>query len=118
MLLVFFFLEWYGDHRDLHVLTHSFPTRRSSDLRERNGAAGLPAMRARIASATWRPICLAAGATPGTGLPSCCTEARSPATNTSGMPGTARSASTGTRSEDHTSELQSLILFSFSFFFF
>src|SRR3546814_3749576 len=30
MLLVFF--EVYGDHRDLHVLTHSFPTRRSSDL--------------------------------------------------------------------------------------
>src|SRR3546814_20229790 len=26
---VFFYL--YGDHRDLHVLTHSFPTRRSSD---------------------------------------------------------------------------------------
>src|SRR3546814_19637852 len=23
----------YGDHRDLHVLTHSCPTRRSSDLR-------------------------------------------------------------------------------------
>src|SRR3546814_2304045 len=23
----------YGNHRDLHVLTHSFPTRRSSDLR-------------------------------------------------------------------------------------
>src|SRR3546814_12773051 len=22
----------YGEHRDLHVLTHSFPTRRSSDL--------------------------------------------------------------------------------------
>src|SRR3546814_18486706 len=22
----------YGDHRELHVLTHSFPTRRSSDL--------------------------------------------------------------------------------------
>src|SRR3546814_14277131 len=22
-----------GDHRDLHVLTHSFPTRRTSDLR-------------------------------------------------------------------------------------
>src|SRR3546814_14338649 len=28
---VFFFLL-YGDHRDLHVLTHSFPTLRSSDL--------------------------------------------------------------------------------------
>src|SRR3546814_9257441 len=27
-----FFFEVYGDHRDLHVLTHSFPTRRSSDL--------------------------------------------------------------------------------------
>src|SRR3546814_16381680 len=26
------FCECYGDHRDLHVLTHSFPTRRSSDL--------------------------------------------------------------------------------------
>src|SRR3546814_14321601 len=25
------FFEVYGDHRDLHVLTHSFPTRRSSD---------------------------------------------------------------------------------------
>src|SRR3546814_13098761 len=28
-----FFFSLYGDHRDLHVLTHSFPTRRSSDLR-------------------------------------------------------------------------------------
>src|SRR3546814_21145809 len=28
----FFFLG-YGDHRDLHGLTHSFPTRRASDLR-------------------------------------------------------------------------------------
>src|SRR3546814_16646267 len=27
-----FFLSFYGDRRDLHVLTHSFPTRRSSDL--------------------------------------------------------------------------------------
>src|SRR3546814_12886442 len=27
------FVERYGDHRDLHVLTHSFPTRRSADLR-------------------------------------------------------------------------------------
>src|SRR3546814_14199398 len=26
------FLYCYGDHRDLHVLTHSFPTRRSTDL--------------------------------------------------------------------------------------
>src|SRR3546814_13313882 len=27
-----FFFELYRDHRDLHVLTHSFPTRRSSEL--------------------------------------------------------------------------------------
>src|SRR3546814_17550510 len=26
------FFEGYGDPRDLHVLTHAFPTRRSSDL--------------------------------------------------------------------------------------
>src|SRR3546814_11339755 len=31
MIKVYFF-ERYGEHRDLHVLTHSFPTRRSSDL--------------------------------------------------------------------------------------
>src|SRR3546814_16910966 len=34
MYLTSFSLFFYrsGDHRDLHVLTHSFPTRRSSDL--------------------------------------------------------------------------------------
>src|SRR3546814_19955799 len=30
--LTYFFFSGYGDHLDLHVLTHSFPTRRSSDL--------------------------------------------------------------------------------------
>src|SRR3546814_3623284 len=29
---MYVFFECYGDHRDLHVLTHAFPTRRSSDL--------------------------------------------------------------------------------------
>src|SRR3546814_11024299 len=29
---VVFLFYGYGDHRDLHVLTHAFPTRRSSDL--------------------------------------------------------------------------------------
>src|SRR3546814_13320590 len=32
------FFEWYGDHRGLHVLTHSCPTRRSSDLFARRSA--------------------------------------------------------------------------------
>src|SRR3546814_11413895 len=31
-MYVVFFLLCYGYHRDLHVLTHSFPTRRSSDF--------------------------------------------------------------------------------------
>src|SRR3546814_17556232 len=30
--MVFFFFECAGDHRDIHVRTHAFPTRRSSDL--------------------------------------------------------------------------------------
>src|SRR5881397_4405016 len=30
---VFFFFSCSGDHRDLHGSIHSFPTRRSSDLR-------------------------------------------------------------------------------------
>src|SRR3546814_11598944 len=36
-----FFFSCYGDHRYLHVLTHSFPTRRSSDRK----AAGMHAIR-------------------------------------------------------------------------
>src|SRR6056297_3867908 len=32
LFTIYFFFKGYGDHRDLHVLTHSFPTRRSSDL--------------------------------------------------------------------------------------
>src|SRR3546814_11988609 len=32
VVLYVFFFYCYGHHRDLHVLTHSFPTRRSSDL--------------------------------------------------------------------------------------
>src|SRR3546814_15714273 len=32
-MLVYFVFKLYGDHRDLHVLTHSCPTRLSADLR-------------------------------------------------------------------------------------
>src|SRR3546814_5111014 len=31
-IVFYFFFKFHGDHRDLHVRTHSFPTRRSSDL--------------------------------------------------------------------------------------
>src|SRR3546814_255697 len=37
----YFFFSCYGDHRDLHVLTHSFPTRRSSDLVARRVIAAI-----------------------------------------------------------------------------
>ena len=33
-------LDRYGDHRDLHPILHSFPTRRSSDHRTGMGALG------------------------------------------------------------------------------
>src|SRR3546814_12470107 len=38
--MLFFCFYGYGDHRDLHVLTHSFPTRRSSDLDQRDVLLG------------------------------------------------------------------------------
>src|SRR3546814_3110379 len=37
--MIYFFFYRYGAHRDLNVLTHSFPTRRSSDLRQYAGAS-------------------------------------------------------------------------------
>src|SRR3546814_18132124 len=43
-----FFFKYYGDHRDQHVLTHSSPTRRSSDL----PATGLARINAGLSRAT------------------------------------------------------------------
>src|SRR3546814_19964504 len=44
---------WIGHHRDLHVLTHSFPTRRSSDLTGANRGIGLEFVRS-FAGDGWR----------------------------------------------------------------
>src|SRR5213075_3302972 len=38
-VLAIFFFQGSGDHRDLHNKAHSFPTRRSSDLRRTRPAA-------------------------------------------------------------------------------
>src|SRR3546814_12872245 len=55
MLLVFFF-KLYGDHRALHLLTHSFPTRLSSDLRGATAlVAGVLALAAFALPAGWSP---------------------------------------------------------------
>src|SRR3546814_14607085 len=95
----FVFLSCSGDHRDLHVLTHSFPTRRSSDLQvvehdhDIGSFAGfgvgshhtVPSRSSRIA-APWRK-----------------TRARMNRTRAS-------------RSEEHTSELKSLMRISYAVF--
>src|SRR3546814_10385854 len=89
---MFFVFYRYGDHRDLHVLTHSFPTRRSSDLRCRD--------RRRPGDRRHRPLreCLLdpreGGA--GAGRRPHCADRR--------------------RSEEHTSELQSLMRISYAVF--
>ena len=68
--------------------------RPAADRRERALVAGSGTARAarrasarRMFRAAWRPSCIAAGATPGTGLPSCSSVARSPITKTSRVPG-------------------------------
>src|SRR3546814_7420285 len=109
-LLIFFFYG-SGDHRDLPVLTHSFPTRRSSDLSIQ-----------RIA----RPICPGAAsgsAWLGVSVPQLPWELPPPirpASSTRTLrPCSANArpqARPTTRSEEHTSELQSLMRISYAVF--
>src|SRR3546814_6941533 len=81
--LLSLFFSLYGDHRDLHVLTHSFPTRRSSDLSCR--------------SIIYKGLFLAESPTQSASVE--------------------RSSWTlADRSEEHTSELQSLMRISYAVF--
>src|SRR3546814_12833960 len=93
--------ERSGDHRELHVLTHSFPTRRSSDLAATTPPTSRTAPTSRWASTTcattWRR-----------GSRTRCSGATATAASTRST----RSSSTR-RSEEHTSELQSLMLNSY-----
>src|SRR3546814_10411367 len=79
-----FCFSWYGYHRDLHVLTHSFPTRRSSDL-------------------SWT------ARRPPKDMEICSTEIMRRSL-------TAAVARSNGRSEEHTSELQSLMRSSYAVF--
>src|SRR3546814_13258646 len=84
-----FFFYCSGDHRDRHVLTHSFPTRRSSDLLR--NAAGRAKVRAdRCSVDRQRDIVETADADHRVNL--------------------------DIRSEEHTSELQSLMRISYAVF--
>src|SRR3546814_7236701 len=105
-----FVFSGYCDHRDLHVLTHSFPTRRSSDLKSsvaKKAAAKKPAVakKAPTKSAT--------------------TLAKSVAKSPAGLDKFLRQqlavlederATYSRRSEEHTSELQSLMRISYAVF--
>src|SRR3546814_4481828 len=110
-----FLFEGYGDHRDLQVLTHSFPTRRSSDL------------------ASWSPTVSGA---PSSDRRRDCTGRRSWSNSRSGdgiavfavelahrVDRAIRRPDDGSagdrlaqRSEEHTSELQSLMRLSYAVF--
>src|SRR3546814_4157222 len=93
--MFFFFFQLYGGHRALHVLTHSFPTRRSSDIRS-------PSASARVASLSDSRLIV--------------TPARiATASSSSRLPGPAKLIRTD-RSEEHTSELQSLMRISYAVF--
>src|SRR3546814_1316558 len=87
----------YGDHRYLHVLTHSFPTRRSSDLRPRRRQRQL-AVAAERGALTLDPADCRAHAL-GFSWRTC-----------------ARTLLRHVRSEEHTSELQSLMRISYAVF--
>src|SRR3546814_10066628 len=104
-MFVSFFGYIYGDHRDLHIRTHSFPTGRSSDLSM--AWAWLPSPTARISAsyraAIMRPLS-------GSSVRKPLTPARS-----STWRGGCLAAIAG-RSEEHTSELQSLMRSSYAVF--
>src|SRR3546814_9912947 len=103
-MLMFFFYR-YGDHRYLHFLTHSFPTRRSSDL---------PSIRQdrrqkQHPSASPLPACPDASTSSNV-----LTDSFARADGRSILqPGEHPSAC---RSEEHTSELQSLMRISYAVF--
>src|SRR3546814_4539730 len=119
-----FVVEGYGCHRDLHVLTHSFPTRRSSDLRRETMPPRRASCRVRHRGH--------GGSRPPEGRvmfsPSDCgardclrdrpvhpqhSARRAPPTDRAAPPAAGGAAR---RSEEHTSELQSLMRISYAVF--
>src|SRR3546814_1151159 len=140
IVISLFFFYVSGDHRDLHVLTHSFPTRLSSELAKAGAAGGSAPTPAAAAGGTELPS-RSAGATdkgervkasplakrladekgidlktltgsgPGGRIVKADLEGASAAA--AAAPATAPAAP---RSEEHTSELQSLMRISYAVF--
>src|SRR3546814_6688639 len=115
MFVLFFFFYLYGDHRDLHVLTHPSPTRRSSDLARRmSGAGPLAGVRvlefAAIGPAPFAAMLLAQMGAQVLRIERPGSDPLRPATPHDYL-------NIG-RSEEHTSELQSLMRTSYAVFCF
>src|SRR3546814_16036497 len=110
MKLVIFFFYRYGDHRELHEQTHSFPTRRSSELTGPPDSAG--AAMTLLIRPLPRPLRLRS-APSMVSLPA---KMRSVPPEPAAC-GSAQSTSwKRLRSEEHTSELQSLMRISYAVF--
>src|SRR3546814_6859704 len=107
---MFWFFVCYGDHRDLHGLSHSFPSRRSSDLATpRSKVARSKAARPRLDRAeAW----LISGPTATRNLPPAPPSGSAAAWRS----GTTIPLAISRRSEEHTSELQSLMRLSYAVF--
>src|SRR3546814_3716864 len=100
-----FFFYCVGDHRDLHVMTHSFPTRRSSDLAV--PLLDLLHLKARKAIGDLDPLArLAVLRRERTKQPAIFGQRH--------FDGTAKGDGADDRSEEHTSELQSLMRISYA----
>src|SRR3546814_5370095 len=97
------FFSGIDAHRDLHVLTHSFPTLPSADL----GAARTPGPRSR--TTTW--CAPGSGSANGPARPS---SSRSIPCPKAATPAPSSSSPAATRSEEQTSELQSLMRISYA----
>src|SRR3546814_10051914 len=109
-----FFFSGYGDHRDLHVLTHSFPTRRSSDLDAHaariEGGVGAAVDDDAVVPGQLDEVAVAPDARIGLEV------GGAVALVVRVVPEADWHAGEGPRSEEHTSELQSLMRISYAVF--
>src|SRR3546814_2723466 len=109
-LPIFVFFEGSGHHRDLHVLTHSFPTRLSADLAAMDAVAY---RQPRLAAGGENPVTLPGDASIHRQTPS---PLMTMGLWHHGKAVTVQSSVRMARSEEHTSELQSLMRQSYAVF--